>query len=440
MRTAGRRWVGAGITLLALAGVVGPNHAREEATDKKKPEISKKEAAALRTKALALNTITGADPMRGELAALSKDGAGTRKLLIVARKMLKERPVPLNRNTTYILALLAEDQKDTDGAIAFYKVNAIQSLKMLSEHGLAQAYVGMIRVYADAKRFADSERVCKEFLSIEGEESIEEFKPLVIRRMILLMAKQGSTDKAIELADKILKANPNNWLTRATKAEVYREAGKLADAAATYLDIIKRVEKDKRLSKEERGVFADEYRYVLSGVYVEMNDVNKAAGQLKALLEKHPDNPTFLNDLGYIWADRGMNLAESEKMIRKAITLDRKNRKKENPALKPEEDKDNPAYLDSLGWVLHKQGKSKKPKPTPPKPAKEREGRSIEVYDHLADVHLALGEKDKALAVWKKAVESAGKSKREQRRKAEIQKKLKKYDAKEKKQASRDDD
>ena len=77
------------------------------------------------------------------------------------------------------------------------------------------------------------------------------------------------------------------------------------------------------------------------------------------MLKDKPDDPTYNNDLGYIWADHDKNLAEAEKLIRKAIEQDRKQREelKAGGELKPEGDKDNPAFLDSLGWVLYKQKK-----------------------------------------------------------------------------------
>ena len=45
--------------------------------------------------------------------------------------------------------------------------------------------------------------------------------------------------------------------------------------------------------------------------------------ELQTLLKKKPNNPTYNNDLGYIWADHDMNLEESEKLIRKAIEEER---------------------------------------------------------------------------------------------------------------------
>lgn len=56
---------------------------------------------------------------------------------------------------------------------------------------------------------------------------------------------------------------------------------------------------------------------------------------------------------------------------------------------------------------------------------KEREGQSLEVWAHLGDVHDALGEKAEAIAAYKKGLAAASDSKRDLKRKAEIEKKVK---------------
>ena len=45
-------------------------------------------------------------------------------------------------------------------------------------------------------------------------------------------------------------AQPDEWLNRVVKAEVQRLDGKSEDAIKSYLDAIKRVGEDKRLTKE----------------------------------------------------------------------------------------------------------------------------------------------------------------------------------------------
>jgi len=404
---------------LLLAG--GLAAAAEEVAEGKSDE------AALRKRLLDLNDITGADPMRGRLKEMIDDTATTKKLLGVAVKMSKEKPQPLNRNATYLLALAAESIKDVDTSAAFYRLNATQAMRLYSERGMATAYVGLIQMYHDNKRFTDSEKVCKEFLDIEGEEddAVERIKPLVMRRMILAIAKQGSVERALKMVEDQIKNDSRNWLHRALKAQVLREADKLDEAAKTYLDVIDRVKKDSRLDKSDQNDSIDEYRYLLSSIYIDLGQVDKAAEQLKQLLEREPNNPTYNNDLGFIWADHGTNLEEAEKLIRKALDEERKLRKKLASALRPEDDKDNAAYLDSLGWVLFKRGKAKEAKPHLLQAVKDKEGQHLEILDHLADVHMALGEKAEAIAAWKKGLSLARDNKREQKRKAEVEKKLK---------------
>jgi tetratricopeptide (TPR) repeat protein len=402
------RRAGVALAFLVVAGLAGPLRAADD---------------DLRQKALRLNEVTGLDAIKGQVQALADDPAGTRRLLAVAARMAKEKPQPFNLNATLILAVSAQDLKDADTAEAFYRLRLDQSLKLLSGRALSQTYAGLIQLLYDHKKYAESEKLCREFLGLEGDESIESLKAPVLRQLILSLYKRGEADKAHELLERIIKAQPANFFNLELKARLLRDSGKVNEAIKVYEDIVERVKKDDRLSKDEREGFVDEFRYALSGLYADVDQIDKAAEQLKALLAKQPDNPTYNNDLGYIWADHDLNLAESERMIRKAIEEDRKQRRQANPDLKG--DKDNAAYLDSLGWVLFKQKKYKEAKAHLLEAVKDEEGRHIEIYDHLGDVHRALGEKAEALAAWKKGIEAAGPGPREQKRKALVEKKVK---------------
>ncbi len=398
--------------VLVVVGLALPARAAEDET-------------ALQERALELNKVTGNDPIKGQILTLLKDAPGSKKLLPVATRMSKEKEQPFNINAAYILARTARALRDVESSQHFYRLYADLALKLLSGEKLAQAYSGLIDLYYENKKFAESEKVCQEFLELDVDDTVERYKGLMQRRLIQAIAKQGKADEANKLVDRLVKrSKPNNWLVLELKGWVRRETGRIDEAVKTYEDVLEQILKDKELTKEERNDYSSEIRYTLSNVYIDLKQIDKATEQLKALLALEPDNPTYNNDLGYIWADNDTNLDEAEKMIRKAIEQDRKQRKEANPDLKPEEDKDNAAYLDSLGWVLFRQKKYKEAKPYLLEAVKDPEGRHIEIYDHLGDVHLILGEKPEATAAWKKGIEVAGPSKREQQRKAEVEKKL----------------
>src|SRR5207249_11080583 len=71
-------------------------------------------------------------------------------------------------------------------------------------------------------------------------------------------------------------------------------------------------------------IYKDRYteinRYALSNILVEMKQIDKASEHMKWLLDRHPDEPGYYNDLGYIWADHGINLEEAEKLIDRKST------------------------------------------------------------------------------------------------------------------------
>jgi tetratricopeptide (TPR) repeat protein len=408
---------------------------------------------ALRERLLALNQVTGDDPMAGAILTLIEDKAGTPKLLALAVKMAKEKDPPFNYNAAYILARSAEQLKDLDSAVPLYRLSIDLAKKLMSPTRLFQSYSGLIAGYYAAEKYDESKKACQEFLEIPQEPvaggddfetpkynaTLRRGQELIRRELVQILTRQGKTDEANKIIENMLKLDPDDMDALELRALIQRESGDYAAAAKTFEEMIQRVndaiesiKKNKDASKEAKEAFikqfsADvrDYRYSLSSLYIDARDVKKAAEQLQILLKEEPDNPGYNNDLGYVWADHDMNLDEAEKLIRKAIDGDKANKAKKDPALKPDEVRANSAYLDSLGWVLYKRKKYKEALPPLLDAVKDKEGQHIEIFDHLAEVHMALGDKAAALDAWKKGVEKAGPSKREKEKKVEVEKKIK---------------
>jgi tetratricopeptide (TPR) repeat protein len=412
-----------------------------------------------RRQALALNRLTGADTVKARYQALVKDRAGAGKLLAAAKTLVKNKPQPFSYSSALILGRLAEELKDTQATEAFYRVCIDKAVMLQSAIKLTESYFNLIDYLYDQKKYKECAAVCKEFLEMKSDDSqpriyllladvpegeapdeegedvvllktrsyqpVARIKPLVHRRLIQAVAKQGKTAEATRLVNNLVKARPDDWQDLHLKGWVLRETGKNQEAAKIYEEVLRRIARDKELDKDERNKYLEQYRYSLSGIYMELKQVPKAIEQLKALLVLKPDSPTYNNDLGYIMADNDIDLEKAEKLIRKGLKEEQKLRKKLKPYLRPEDDKENGAFLDSLGWVLYKQGKYREAKEALLKAVADKDNQSIEVYDHLGDVYMALKDKAKAIQAWKKGLRVAGSGKHEQERKATVEKKLK---------------
>jgi tetratricopeptide (TPR) repeat protein len=380
---------------------------------------------ALRKRALKLNDVTGEKAIDAEVKALAASPAETKKLLAAAARMAKEeKDQPFTINASQVLALTAYRLKDVEHGKVFFDLNIKQAKALGSGKKIVQAYAGSVALLATSKKYDDAEKVCKEFLELESDdEEVEAAKPGMLNRMIVIIARKGDTERALGIVDRRMKANPDNFLLLDLKGQVLMEAGQIDKAAKAYEEMLEKASTDKRLTEKEQKDISNEVRYLLSGVYVDLKNIDKATEMLQTLLKDKPDSPSFNNDLGFIWADNDRNLDEAEKLIRKALDEDKKQRIKANPELE-KDFKANPGYVDSLGWVLFKKKQYKEAKKYLQEAVEHEDGQHAEIYDHLADAHMALGEKAEAVAAWKKALEVVTDSRRDKERKTTIEKKL----------------
>lgn len=441
------------IAALAVLACLTAVHAQSEEGD-----------AKLRKKALKLNEITGVKAQLSEQEKLLKDKVAAKKLVAEAARMAAKKPQPFTYNATSILGAVAFKVKDYNAAEKFYQLHLDQAKQLHSAKGLMAAYRGLIasttikRNYARAEKLSseasqnetivialrtrtleakndpegknDSEdKDAPEGKKHEDLKELKSFISLMLELQIRAIAQQGEASRAVKMIDQLLGDQSDGWVGLDLKGIAFRLAGKDEDALKAYLDEIQQLNDDHDLKKKDKDEQLDNVSYSLSGVYIELGQVDKAIAELKALVAKHPNHPTYNNDLGYVWADHDMKLAEAEKLVRKALEEQRKLQQKANPKAKPEEIKEPGAYLDSLGWVLYKQKKYVEAKrylrQAVENTMEEGDNESIEIYDHLGDVLLALGQKSEAVSTWKKGVEAAGDTKREQKRKEQVQKKIK---------------
>ncbi|MFT5321501.1 MAG: tetratricopeptide (TPR) repeat protein [Pseudohongiellaceae bacterium] len=120
----------------------------------------------------------------------------------------------------------------------------------------------------------------------------------------------------------------------------------------------------------------------------EINDLTTMEADLRKIIQLNPNSPVAYNSLGYYLADRSDRIEEAYELIQRAVELA----------------PNDPAIIDSLGWVQYRLGLYDE--------ARQNLDKAYELYPdhevaaHLGEVLWVMGEKSAARAVWRKALES----------------------------------
>ncbi len=127
--------------------------------------------------------------------------------------------------------------------------------------------------------------------------------------------------------------------------------------------------------------------YSRSLVSEKLNDIASVEADLRTILQHDADNPSVLNALGYTLTVHTERFEEAYGLIERALELQ----------------PNDPAIIDSMGWVLYRQGKNedalkylRRAMAAMPDP---------EVAAHLGEVLWAIGEREEAKQVWRDALE-----------------------------------
>jgi Tfp pilus assembly protein PilF len=169
--------------------------------------------------------------------------------------------------------------------------------------------------------------------------------------------------------------------------------GALIQARLTqYDEAFSLFQQAEALAEESQPELLNHRFYFQVGAMLEQaGKIRLAEEYLEKSLKIDPDFDEALNHLGYMWAEKGKNLEQAHDMIVRALVAE----------------PDNPAYLDSLGWVLYKLGRYDEALAPMLRAAEMmKETPDSVVLDHLGDVHAALKQWEKARDAWRGALEA----------------------------------
>jgi tetratricopeptide (TPR) repeat protein len=141
----------------------------------------------------------------------------------------------------------------------------------------------------------------------------------------------------------------------------------------------------EKLGATNQPPLIDHRFYFQVGALLERKgDEAKSIEYLEKSLELKPDFDEALNHLGYLWAEKGKNLPRARAMIEQALQAE------------PE----NPAYMDSMGWVLFRLGRFTEALEWLTKARQRLTEPDATVLDHLGDAAAASGRWDLAREAW----------------------------------------
>jgi tetratricopeptide (TPR) repeat protein len=226
-------------------------------------------------------------------------------------------------------------------------------------------YLGLI-----AERLGDVPRAMRFYGQVQrGDNAV----PALLRASTLLES-HGEAPAAQELLDHLIEDEPSRAPeVFAARAKIYADSGD----ARRAIEVLNR-----GLQEYPDSV---DIRYAAASTYEDQGQLKLALRELRAVLKSRPDDPAAMNAYGYTLADHHEDLRRARTLIERAYA--------EAPR--------NAAILDSLGWVLYRQGHLDEALPY--LRTAYADDRGADIAAHLGEVLWQSGRRDEAENVWAEA-------------------------------------
>ena len=229
-----------------------------------------------------------------------------------------------------------------------------------------------------------AEREGRTDLALEGYTRLAEAGAglLVRGRAARLLMKKDDRNAAFRLLDDYAAKERSEALdVEFAKAALLDDLGKPTDAIALLQLALERY-------PDHPGV-----RYQIALIQDKAGQSRDSVRNFESLLKDRPEDASLLNALGYSLADRNQKLPRAEQLIRKALVA--------SP--------DNPAFLDSLGWVRYRRGDV--PGALPYLEKAYRIFPDPEIASHWGELLWVSGKQSDARALWARSLARAPDSK-----------------------------
>ena len=306
------------------------------------------------SRALAQRDATPANVLNYALLLLAarQDQAAIAQLEVLARDA-ESQPVALR-----LLGLIEFQNGDLDAA-ARHLTELLTTGKFVDD---SFYYLGLI-----AERRPDPEKALRLYAQVQSGDNAA----AALVRASTILQTHGAAAAAQEILDHLVEDEPARAPEMvAARARIYSDAGDARQALAVL--------------GRGREQYPDsiDLRYAVATTDEEAGNLGAALKELKEVLKLRPDDPAALNAYGYTLADHKLKLARARGLIERAY------------AAAPR----NAAILDSLGWVLYRQGHGEQALPY--LAAAHAEDHSADIGAHYGEVLWQAGQHAEADQVW----------------------------------------
>jgi tetratricopeptide (TPR) repeat protein len=195
-------------------------------------------------------------------------------------------------------------------------------------------------------------------------------------RIAVLHEESGQPERAIETLQSVQASDSEDG---ETLRNAFLLEGELLNRRGDLAASVEALNRGLQIFEDDRALL-----YARALTYERLDRVPEAIIDLQVLVTEDPEDADALNALGYTLADRTEDYDEALSYIERAL------------ALSP----DQPAILDSMGWVLFKLGRAEEALAYLERAFEAQE--DAEIAAHLAEVLAALGRDSEAREFWQK--------------------------------------
>ncbi len=274
---------------------------------------------------------------------------------------------PDDAELLYTLGLLSLESQRLDDAEKYM----MMLVRMDERDGEAQYYLG--RIYENRKQYDKA---------IEWYEQVHigDYQFDARLRIADMLGLAGKTDEAVEHLDAMLKGSQSDG----TLVRIYVAKGELLRLAQRY-------EAAMSVFDTALGIVPgnSDLLYARALVAERLGRIDQLEADLRFILKTEPDNAHALNALGFTLADQTDRYEEAYGYLKRAIEI------------MP----DDPAIIDSLGWVNYRLGNFDEAVRLL-RTALSRFD-DAEIAAHLGEVLWVIGNQQEARGIWQKALEQS---------------------------------